>query len=377
MNEQTASIADFFRLLFEQAGAAMVAVDLNGSIVAWNHASVRMFGAGAAEMIGTDWTHLIPADAREQVTEVLERALHTGALQEFEFSLRNPKGDPRRLAVIVTPLATHDGTRVGAIMCVRDITNRVVLQDRLSQQMKMAALGELAGAFSHQFNNILGGMVTSIDFALASGDYAIMQSVMEKSQTALARAGHLVERLLTFAEGDFRDAGLCDLGELVCHHVDRLEARLAGTNITVNARIEAIRTIEVPATQTGILLQNLIDNAIEAMPDGGTIAIELVPEDAWAVLRVADTGVGMPDKARQRIFEPFFSTKRSGETDKSSRGLGLAVVHGIVKVLGGSIEVRSRPGGGTVFEVRLPLGHSVGTDDNTVARSPAKNANAS
>lgn len=346
---------EFYRLLFEQAGTALIAADMEGKITAWNGAAVRIFGAAASEMMGTDWSHLFPAESRDVALEKLRQALDPGVVGEFEFSLRNRQGAPRRLAVVLTPLAAHGGERIGAVLSVRDITNRLILQEQLSQQQKMASLGELAGAFSHLFNNILGGMVTGVDFALGSHDYNSMHSVMEKCQSSLARAGQLVDSLLTFAEGDSRSAGLCDFGELVCHQVDLLEARLSGSNVKVVADIELIDVVEVPAAQIQTALRSLIDNAVEAMPDGGTITVRLRAQADWAVVSVADTGVGIKDEVRPRIFEPFFSTKRGHETDKSSRGLGLAVAHGIVKMLGGRIHVQSSPEHGSEFQIRLPI----------------------
>jgi len=346
---------ELYRLLFEQVGTALVAADMQGVITAWNRAAVRFFGAAASEMLNSDWTHLFPVESRDRVSKTLRRCLDSGSPGEFEFSLRNEHGEPQRLAVIVTPLASHSGQRIGAVMAVRDITNRMVLQDKLSQKRKMAALGELAGAFSHQFNNILGGIVTSVDFALGSHDFATMQRVMHKTQGGLNRASHLVEELLLFAEGSHRDAGLCDLGEVIAHRLDVLERRLRDLPITLDVRMDPIPAVEVPTKQITTVFENLIQNAIDAMPAGGKLSVALHAENDWAIVSIADTGVGLDPKVVPRIFEPFFSTKRGHETDKSSRGLGLAVAHGAIGVLGGHIDVHSILGEGSVFEMRIPL----------------------
>lgn len=354
-NESDFGGDDLYRLLFEQVGTALVAADLKGVITAWNRAAVRFFGAAASEMLNSDWTHLFPVESRERISKTLRKCLSSGAAGDFEFSLRNEHGEPQRLAVIVTPLASHAGDRIGAVMAVRDITNRMVLQDKLSQKRKMAALGELAGAFSHQFNNILGGIVTSVDFALGSHDFATMQRVMQKTQGGLTRASHLVEELLLFAEGSHRDAGLSDLGEVIAHRLDVLELRIRNLPITLNVHMNPIPVVEVPTKQITAAFENLIQNAIDAMPSGGNLTVTLHSENDWAKVAIRDTGVGLDPKVVPRIFEPFFSTKRGHETDKSSRGLGLAVAHGAIAVLGGHIDVRSIHGEGSVFEMRIPL----------------------
>ena len=190
----------------------MIAADLHGHITAWNLAAARLFGAGELEMMGASWDSIVPIEDRERATAMFEASLTQGKASEFEFSLRNEHGAERRLAVVVTPVADPDGKRIGGMACVRDITNRMILQEQLSQQTKMASLGEMAGAISHHFNNILGGIVTSIDFALASADPDMMEKVLAKTAQALPRATELIRSLLAFAEGDYQESGMCDLG---------------------------------------------------------------------------------------------------------------------------------------------------------------------
>jgi PAS domain S-box-containing protein len=347
-------LPEYHRLLFDQAGMAMVAADLKGYITSWNHAARRMFG-GAGSMIGADWTRLIPHEARPEAERLLGAALRDGAVGEFEFSLRDEQGAQRRLATIVTPVSDAKGHRIGGLACVRDITNRMRLQERLAQQTKMAALGELAGGLSHHFNNILGGIVMSVDFALASGNEDMLRKVLERTAGALNRATGLMDSLLAFAQGDFRDASLAELGEVVIDVVKQTEPRMSALGIMLDVRLNLIPVIAVPRSPITTVLTNLVDNAIEAMPDGGTLTIALDADEHFATIQIADTGCGLTDEALNRIFQPFFSTKKACADRESGRGLGLAVAHGIVKVLHGSVEVTSTVGEGTLFEVRLPL----------------------
>ena len=353
--QSPSDLGEYYRLLFEQSGTAMVAADLGGSIAAWNHAARRMFGAGADGMLGTHWSQLVPLEEREEGQALMAHCLQQGEAAEFEFSLRDERGAQRSLAAIVTPIADATGARIGGLACVRDITNRVLLQERLAQQSKMAALGEMAGALSHHFNNILGGVVTSVDFALASADPAVLSRVLEKTSQALLRAATLVESLLAFAEGDFRDATLSELGEVLIDLIAQTEPKLCGTDVGLEVDLQTLPVIEVPRSAVLTVLANLVDNAIEAMPQGGTLAIRAAREGEKVVVRVGDTGCGLDEQSLTRIFEPFYSTKARDDEGKLSRGLGLAVAHGIVKVLRGSVHVTSTPGQGAVFEVRLPL----------------------
>lgn len=344
-----------YRLFFEQAGMAMVAVDLDGRIVAWNQGAQRMFGAGPGEVLNTSWTALVPAEEREAADRYFQSCLQDGRSAEFEFSLRDERGRARRLAAIATPIIAGDGRRRGGLACVRDITNRAILQDRLAQQSKMAALGEMAGALSHHFNNILGGVVTSVDFALASGDPDVLTRVMEKTAKALTRATGLTESLLAFAQGDFRDATLCDLNEALLDAIAQAEAKLVGTPIELAVDLRAIPVVEVPRIAMQTVLNNLLDNAIEAMTQGGELSVALDATRTHAVISIGDTGCGLDEESLTRIFEPFYSTKQRDDQRKLGQGLGLAVAHGILKVLRGAVQVTSTLGEGTVFEVRLPL----------------------
>ncbi len=347
---------EFHRLLFEQAGMAMLTADVHGDIIGWNAAAGRMFGASAAEMMGTDWAQVVPVDEREHARQLMTDCLREGRINEFSFSVRDEHGHERRLAAIVSPITDGSGARVGGLAGVRDITNRVILQERLAQKSKMAALGEMAGALSHHFNNILGGVVTSVDFALASSDPMVLRRVMEKTAEALSRATGLVDSLLAFAEGDFRDATLSELGEVIIDLISDTEARLTSTGIGLEVDLRSLPVIEVPRTAMRTVLSNLVDNAIESMSaGGGTLKIAADADEHTAYIRVSDTGCGLDEESLTRIFEPFFSTKSSAGSGKLSRGLGLAVTHGILKVLRGTIYVHSAVGAGTEFEVRLPL----------------------
>ncbi len=353
--EQPCARACYHEMVFHDAGMAMVAADLQGTITAWNPAADHIFGASAREMIGTDWSQLIPLDERETSARFLFECLEYGKASEFEFALVNSYRQKRYLAALVTPIFKTQEQQIGGLACVRDITNRTILQQRLAQKSKMAALGEMAGALSHHFNNILGGVVTSVDFALASGEPLIQQRVMEKTAAALTRATGLVESLLAFAQGDFRDATLAELGEVLIEVIEQIESKLRGTHIGLEVDLKLIPVVEVPRSALHTVLENLIDNAVEAMSSSGMLTIRADYTDRHARIQIGDTGCGLDEQTLTRIFEPFYSTKGSGDERISGRGLGLAVAHGILKVLNGSVHVTSAIGEGTVFEIRLPL----------------------
>jgi signal transduction histidine kinase len=219
----------------------------------------------------------------------------------------------------------------------------------------MSALSTMAGAVAHHFNNLLGGVLTSIDFALATDDPAVLRRALRTTVSALSRANDLTVNLLSFAEGDRSPSSPEDAARTVNHFVESVAPRLAESQVKLETDVLAVTPI-VPAKQLLTILDCLETNATEAMPDGGTLRIELLPGPGHSlVLRVSDTGPGIPRDQLPYVFEPFFTTKRGGPpNDTMHAGLGLAVVHGLVKDLGGVVTVGPAEGGGTICTVCLP-----------------------
>jgi PAS domain S-box-containing protein len=346
---------DYYRLLFDHAGVSMVGTDARFDIRSWNVAASRMFGADARRMVGTSLLTVIPQEGREEAERALHAAVDDGITNQFEFCHRDAQGGPRQIAVTVSPIPNRAGARVGALACFRDITRRIQLAEEVAQHRKMASLGEMAGALAHHFNNILGGIVTSVDFALAASDPGVRYRVLQNAAQALTRATRLVDSLLAFAEGDRRYDDVADLFETVVRIADRTESELAEQGIKLQRELASVPAMDVPRKQLETVLLNLLHNAEEAMPDGGTVTLGLEPADQGVRLLVSDTGCGIPDEELSRIFEPFYSRPHPEHRARRLReGLGLAVVHGIVQDLGATITVQSEPDHGTTFCIRVP-----------------------
>ncbi len=353
--EVTALGSDVYRLICEHAGLALVVTDLQLRIRLWNRSAGRVFGAAANQMIGTPVLSILPANKRAEVERSLLRAIEGHEVAEIEFDQRDPEGKPRHFAASIAPVVDQRNTTLGASVWVRDITKRTELFQEVAQGRKMVALGQMAGAVAHHFNNILGGMVTSVDFAVASNDPALHQRVLAQTGRSLARATHLVENLLAFAEGDRRSGDLADLTEVLLSALDAIEPELANARIRLEVRRRPVEVVEVPRKQMTTVILNLVRNAIDAMPDGGDLCVELGEAGGGCTLRFTDTGRGVAEENLDRIFEPFYSTK-SCPDDAADRapGLGLAVAHGVIHEIGGRITVRSEVGKGTCFEIWLP-----------------------
>ncbi len=345
----------FFRYLCQHLGVALIATDLDLNISVWNAAAARTFGAGAERMIGTPLTQILPQDRREAAERMVRRAIATGETIQLEFEHRDQRGGQRELAGTISAVVSESGERVGAAICVRDITRRMALQDELHENRKMASLGEMAGAIAHHFNNILGGAITSIDYANASDDLVLKGRVLEHIGHALQRATTLVNGLLAFSAGDHRTEETGDLADVLDRFCEETIRRVEGTGIAFRVTMSDLPPAQFPRGPLSTILRNIAQNAIEAMPDDGDLEVVVAFDDETVTILISDTGCGLDEAVQSRIFEPFWSTKgvltaKSGE----ALGLGLAVAHGLVHMLGGSISVKSEIGAGSCFRVRLP-----------------------
>lgn len=344
-----------YRLLFQRAGVALIATDTDLNITAWNDAATRIFGSSAAQMMGTAVLNLVPAEERGRVERIWRRVVQNREVKEFQFTRRDDHGNLRHLAASVSPMVGADGVTWGISSCVTDITRFMERLHQADQGRKMTALGEMAGALAHHFNNILGGLVTSVDFALAARNPEIEHNTLEQTARSLARASRLMDHLLAFAEGDPRQEDLSDLTEVVFQATDLLEPELAEAKVKLELNINVLPVAPVPRQQLLTVLFNLTHNAVDAMPDGGTLRIDVEHRDDHCLLRFTDTGCGVKEEDLDRIFEPFYSTKSASlSPEERTTGFGLAVVHGIIQEIGGQISVASEVGKGTTVEVRIP-----------------------
>jgi PAS domain S-box-containing protein len=235
---------------------------------------------------------------------------------------------------------------------VVDISELKALEEQLGQAQRLEALGLLAGGIAHDFNNLLTAISGYSGLALEHGGRAneLLRRDLREVRTATARAAGLTRQLLAFGRRQVFARAVVNLNDVVIEAQSLLN-RVIGEKVVVVTKLdpELIR-VYADAGQLGQVFVNLALNARDAMPDGGTLTIETANVNGDAAVTVSDTGHGMDEATRARIFEPFFSTKAVGE----GSGLGLAMVHGIVRQTGGEINVVSSPGKGAAFRIVLP-----------------------
>jgi PAS domain S-box-containing protein len=344
--------------------------DLTGRYRRVNACLATLHGVAAEAHVGRLPSEILP-DIGPQIEEHVRSALSVDArVVSVELSGTAPGtlGRPRHWLVSVYPIRTSDGNRVGVGSVITDLTAYKQLEQQLLQARKMEAVGRLAGGVAHDFNNILTAIEGFSQFALTEiddGNNASARQDIEQVLAAANRAGALTRQLLAFSRQQVLQPRVLDLNAVVTG-LSPMLARLIGTDIRLKTTTSpSLGAVKADPNQMEQVLVNLVVNARDAMPDGGTVMIETddVELDAsyassregivpgpYVMLAVTDTGMGMDAVTRAQIFDPFFTTKGPRE----GTGLGLSTVYGIVKQSGGSVEVYSEVGRGTSFKIYLP-----------------------
>ena len=239
-----------------------------------------------------------------------------------------------------------------AVECIaRDVTGSHHLEEQFRQAQKMEAIGRLAGGVAHDFNNLLTVILGYAAHLLSTPPLEIdSREAAEEIQKAGERAATLTRQLLAFSRRQILQPRVLDLNTIVSG-MDKMLSRLIGAGIrytTVPSPVPAF--VRADAGQMEQVLMNLVVNARDAMPSGGTLTVEIATTGSNVTLAVTDTGQGMDEGTQKRIFEPFFTTKPAGV----GTGLGLSTVYGIVTQSGGRVSVQSTVGAGTTFSITLP-----------------------
>lgn len=360
------SSEDRFRATFESVNDAIFIHELpSGRVVDVNQRMCEMYGYLHDEVLQMDISLLssgIAPYTLSRANALMQKAAFDGP-QTFEWQARHRDG--HLFWVEVSLRKAQIGSGEYLLATVRDTTSRRHLEEQLRQSQKMEAVGVLAGGVAHDFNNILQAIMSSANLIrLRFPMHEKLQHIVNDILTLSERAADLTRGLLAFSRKQIIDPRAQDLNELV-KTVTNLYARILGEDIELRLDLSSERLgVNVDASQIQQVLLNLMTNARDAMPTGGTLTIKtvqdmrLMPDSSvnpakrlCAVLSIQDTGQGISPRDIPHIFEPFYTTKDVGK----GTGLGLSVVYGIVKQHGGSIEVASTHNSGTIFTILLPI----------------------
>ncbi len=340
-----------YRAFFEEDLAADFIATTEGTLLDCNPAYVRLFGfASREEALATNVADLFAEPAAR--TALLATVREERRLELYPLELRRRDGSPIHALANIVGIFDAGGELTGTKGYLFDVTAMRQLEEQLRHAQKMEAVGRLAGGIAHDFNNLLQAMMSQLTLVKARlNDRQAVLAGVEEVERAIRRGAALARQLLVFSRRGPAQFAAFDLGEFLRQSSNFLR-HVVRENILLEVLVpETSLPIVGDRNQIDQVLTNLVVNACDAMPDGGTLRIACSAIGTERVLlEVSDTGCGMSPAVRERIFEPFFTTKADGK----GTGLGLAVVHGIVGQHGGEIQVESEEGRGTTFRILLP-----------------------
>ena len=360
LTELLKSESQFKTLVGGVTDYALYMLDPTGIVANWNVGGERIKGYSAAEIVGQHFSRFYtPADrAAAKPARALKIARETGHYDEEGWRVRKD-GSFFWASVVIDPIRNDAGELIGFAKITRDISERrqaqeklLAVQRQLAESQKLDALGQLTGGVAHDFNNLL--------MIISGNIHAIRKEVTaEKALRALQaidnasqRAASLTRQLLTFARRQSVQPQSIALSERLNALRDVLNSGLGSSvSLTIDVADDAWNIIVDP-NEFETALVNLVVNARDAMPEGGSLTISArnIPEKAQVAISVQDTGVGIPDDVAAKVFDPFFTTKAVGK----GTGLGLSQVHGFAHQAGGAVALDSVLGSGTTITMCLP-----------------------
>lgn len=339
-------------------------IDLNYRVIEVNRALLQMVGQRREEVVGKHCYevshHLKHPCADPDHPCPLKDAVATGKAASATHVHFDKKGRERYYHVVCHPLHDENGRIHQVVDLARDITQEITARTQVLHDDKMTSLGKLSASVVHELNNPLTGILNFIKLmqrlldkaSRGEEDLSQLSTYLNLVYNETSRVSKTVSNLLAFSRKTAQEFRLVNLNALLSETISLTEYQMRLQDIKVERRLAAdLLLVTADQGQLKQAFLNLLLNAIDAMPKGGTLTLSTRnARQRSVVIQVADTGVGIPKEYFSNIFEPFYTTKKAGY----GVGLGLSVVYGIIRDHKGSIKVDSTVGQGTVFTVRLP-----------------------
>ncbi|HEX8288301.1 MAG TPA: ATP-binding protein [Pyrinomonadaceae bacterium] len=353
----------FTEAILDALPVSLYVVDRDYRIVTWNrHREEGVQGMPREEVIGRNVFQVLAKYPQGRLRQEFERAFETGKIERIEQQTTDDKGVTKHWLVSKIPMRNEESGEVTHVITVgEDVTVRVEAIHGVGRAEKLAAVGRLAAGVVHEINNPLATIAACAE-ALeqrvhegafgASEDVEDLQEYLGLIKSEAFRCKSITTGLLDFSRARAGNRHPIDVGDVIRSSANLITHQKRGSNIKIAFEIqEDIALINADSGQIQQAIIALATNAIDAMPEGGTLTFRAFSQTTRVVVEVEDTGFGIAPEDVSKVFEPFFTTKEVGK----GTGLGLAVCYGIITEHGGRLSVRSNVGKGTVFSIFLPI----------------------
>lgn len=345
-----------FRAIAASAQDGIIMMDNDGLISFWNKAAEKIFGYSSNEVLGQDLHHMLaPARYHDDTSRGIQtfKTIGTGPVLGNTIEIVGLRKDGKEFPAELSVSTLQINGMTHALGVIRDITKRKKIEDELATNEKFAAIGQLAGGIAHELRHPLGTIKNAayfLDMALINPEPEIKE-MLELLANEVTVSKRIIDSLLQFAcpDGSFRKT--TDLNHVLQENISGLRIPL---NIDVKTHFEEdLPSVLADPDQLQQAFGNIIINAVQSMPAGGELTFRTSSKESHLVeVAISDTGTGMPDTIRKKMFDPFFSTKSKGI------GLGLALTKLLIEKHGGTVTSDSKMGEGSTFTVSLPEGKS-------------------
>jgi PAS domain S-box-containing protein len=343
--------------IVESSDDAIVSKDLNGIVMSWNKAAERIFGWKAEEIIGRSITLIIPQELQDDEPKILAKLRKGERIDHFQTVRVRKDGIRLNVSLTVSPIRDQTGKVIGAAKIARDITQQKKMEEAIQLSERLASLGKLAATVAHEINNPLEAVTNFIYLARHQPDLPEkVKYYLGYADQELGRVAHIARQTLGFYRDNSRPT-LVTVSDVMDDVLTIYDRKFKYKSLSVERRIEHGLTVYTLQGELKQILSNLIANAIDACEENGRIVIharnshDFMSGRYGIRLTIADTGMGIPERNKSRLFAPFFTTKKDVGT-----GLGLWITKDLLEKKGGHIRVRSRNSkpSGTIMSIYLP-----------------------
>ncbi|MGC9325914.1 MAG: two-component system sensor histidine kinase NtrB, partial [Desulfomonilia bacterium] len=331
---------------------AIIGLAHDGTIISWNHGAHQMFGWTEEEVIGNSWLMIVPEDYSQEAHEIMQEVKAKGFVKDRETRRKNKKDDVLDVSLSMKTLTDEMGETFGFTGIIKDRTEKKKMESALIQSERLAAAGKLSASIAHEINNPLYGIRSCLNHILQVDTQKIDHQFVRLAIKETDRIADLIRNMKTFYLPNEGKVEKIDIHEAL-QDVFVLNRKYLEENLVrLRFHPEGSKFVECVPEQIKQVFINLINNAVEAMPEGGQLHVETSSSDDDKTVRIVfrDSGVGISRADLPQIFDMFYTKKPLVK----GVGLGLSVSYGIIKRHGGTIDVQSEEGRGASFTITLP-----------------------
>ena len=363
MQREIIEAYDFINKTVQSSPNPIMATDLKGNIMIWNQAAEETLGYKAIEVIGKmNIDKIYPEGMAKKAMQMMRSPEYggTGRLRSFPMVYVRRDGQVIEGTLSASLIYDTKGKEVASVGSFVDLRERLEMeralrrtQEQLLQSEKLAAMGRLTSQVAHELNNPLYGIMNTLELLKTEipADNK-RRRILEMALSETMRLSDLLRKMLSFSKPDQQERRLVEINSVIDEILLLHEKQLQENSISIStAYTKKLRKINASKDQLRQVLLNLIANARDAMPEGGTLLVSTRSQNDMVIIEISDTGMGIEPEHIEKIFDSFFTTKDSVK----GVGLGLAVCYGFIKDHGGDIQVKSEVGSGTTFTITLPI----------------------